>query len=262
MRIFYLSSMIRPYILEETNWKQIKDTKYDVVIQPWGATEAHNYHMPYGTDNYQVNYIVHQAAAQAWEAGAKVLVTPHLAYGIQTGQLDIPYCMNVLPSTQLQIAKDICDVVVRAGGRKLVFVNGHGGNNFKNIIRELSFFFPSLFCCAINWWEAVKAKDYFDQPADHADEFETSSLMVIRPDLLLPLGEAGDGATKKYKIEALRRGWVQAQRSWTQISRDTGSGDPSKSTAEKGKKYLEACTQELATFLIDLAKADVEDLYE
>jgi creatinine amidohydrolase len=55
---------------------------------------------------------------------------------------------------------------------------------------------------------------------------------------------------------------VQAQRSWTQISQDTGSGDPSKATLEKGKRYLDACINELAKFLIDLSKADVDDLYE
>jgi creatinine amidohydrolase len=254
--------MIRPYILEETNWKQIKDTTYDVAILPWSATEAHNYHMPYGTDTYQVNYIAQGAAAKAWSEKAKIMVLPTIPYGIQTGQLDIPFSMNVLPSTQLILLKDLCDVILRSGCNKLVIVNGHGGNNFKNIIRELSFYFPTLFCCSVNWWEAVPAKNYFEKPADHADEFETSSMMLIRPDLLLPLSEAGDGATKRFKIEALRRGWAQAQRAWTQISKDTGSGDPSLSNPEKGKKYTDACIAELAKFLIDLSKADIKDMYE
>ncbi|MEN0050323.1 MAG: creatininase family protein, partial [Bacteroidota bacterium] len=56
----------KPYLLAETNWKAIKNTDYEVAVLTWGATEAHNYHMPYGTDNYQVEYIVKQAAAKAW----------------------------------------------------------------------------------------------------------------------------------------------------------------------------------------------------
>jgi creatinine amidohydrolase len=36
----------RPFILQETNWKTIKDTDYEIAILPWGATEAHNYHLP------------------------------------------------------------------------------------------------------------------------------------------------------------------------------------------------------------------------
>jgi creatinine amidohydrolase len=49
--------MIRPYILAETNWKAVQETEFNTAILTWGATEAHNYHLPYGTDNYQVEYI-------------------------------------------------------------------------------------------------------------------------------------------------------------------------------------------------------------
>ena len=43
----------RPYILNELTWKTVRDTRYDVAVLPWGATEAHNYHLPYTTDNIQ-----------------------------------------------------------------------------------------------------------------------------------------------------------------------------------------------------------------
>lgn len=254
--------MIRPYILAETNWKEVQNTTYSVAVLPWGATEAHNYHMPYGTDNYQVNYVVENAAAMAWGVHSKVLVLPTITYGIQTGQMDIPYCMNILPSTQLILLKDICDTLVKAGCPKLIIVNGHGGNNFKNIIRELSFCFPSLFVCAVNWYEAVKTKDFFENPGDHAEEFETSCIMHINPELILPLTDAGDGATKKFKTEALKSGWATAQRQWTSISKDTGSGNPALATAEKGKRYLEACIERLARFMQELSAIDNGDMYE
>ena len=44
---------IRPYILSELNWKEIKESEYRVAILPWGATEAHNYYLPYCTDVFQ-----------------------------------------------------------------------------------------------------------------------------------------------------------------------------------------------------------------
>ena len=47
--------MIRPYILAETNWKALKDMRFEVAVLPWGATEAHNYHLPYGTDNIEAD---------------------------------------------------------------------------------------------------------------------------------------------------------------------------------------------------------------
>ncbi len=257
----FTKNHMRHFILEETNWKQVASTQYHVAILGWGATEAHNFHMPYGTDNYQVDHVIAHAAQQAWNQGTKVMVLPSIHYGIQTGQLDIPFSMNMLPSTQLIVLKDICDILVRSHCDKLIIVNGHGANHFRNIIRELSFFFPTLFICAVNWYEAVDRKKYFDNPGDHADEFETSSMMVIRPDLLLPLDQAGDGRTKKFKLEALASGWATAQRAWTQISADTGSGDPSSATTEKGKKYLDACIKRLAEFISELAASKNDDLY-
>jgi len=67
---------MRPYILAETNWKTVKANEYEVAVLPWGATEAHNYHMPYATDNYQVDYVAEHAAAYAWEQSAKVIIFP------------------------------------------------------------------------------------------------------------------------------------------------------------------------------------------
>ncbi|MFT6971695.1 MAG: creatinine amidohydrolase, partial [Roseivirga sp.] len=69
-------SAIRPYILAETNWKALKDTTFDVAILPWGATEAHNFHLPYATDVYESDYIAAASAKIAWEKGAKVIVLP------------------------------------------------------------------------------------------------------------------------------------------------------------------------------------------
>ena len=55
----------RPYLLAETNWKTVKDTDYQVAVLPWGATEAHNYHLPYATDNFESQYVAAEAARKA-----------------------------------------------------------------------------------------------------------------------------------------------------------------------------------------------------
>ncbi|MCZ6520547.1 MAG: creatininase family protein, partial [Bacteroidetes bacterium] len=87
----------RPYILAETNWKAVKDTDYELAILPWGATEAHNYHLPYATDVIQCDHITAQAAGIAWNNGAKVIVLPTIAFGVNTGQLDVKLDMNLNP---------------------------------------------------------------------------------------------------------------------------------------------------------------------
>lgn len=254
--------MSRPYILSETNWHLVKSTDYKVAVLPWGATEAHNYHLPYATDNYQVEYIASESAKIAWEAGAKVIVLPCIPFGINTGQLDVKLCMNLNPSTQMAILKDTVDVLVRAKIDKLVILNGHGGNNFKNMIREMSFHFPEIFVCWANWYQAADWNHYFDIPGDHAGEMETSAMLHIAPKLVRPLSEAGDGSAKKFKIKAFKEGWVIAQRQWTKVTSDTGVGNPAAATAEKGAIYLSDCAKNIAELLIDLANTPNKELYE
>lgn len=252
----------RPYILAETNWKTVKATDYKLAILPWGACEAHNYHLPYATDNYEAFAVASGAAKIAWERGAKVIVLPTIPYGINTGQLDIKLCMNFNPSTQYAILKDIADVLVRHGIHKLVIQNSHGGNNFKTMIRELSFDFPDLFCCAVDWWKIGNPKDYFDEPGDHAGETETSLILHLHPHLVRPLDEAGPGNAKTFKLKGFKEGWVTSQRQWTKVTEDTGVGNPAAATAEKGKAYLEMVTKEIGDFLYELEQTEIKDLYE
>ncbi|MBX2843100.1 MAG: creatininase family protein [Flammeovirgaceae bacterium] len=252
----------RPYILAETNWKTVKKTDYKIAILPWGATEAHNYHLPYATDNIQCDFVAAASAKNAWENGGKVIVLPTVPLGLNTGQLDVKLCLNMNLSTQIAVLKDIVDVLSRQNIKKLVIMNGHGGNHFKQIIREMSFFYPDVFVCALNWFQAVDWNLYFDEPGDHAGEMETSAIMHIAPELVRPLSEAGDGKANPFKIKALKEGWVTTQRKWTKVTKDTGVGNPYKSSAEKGEKYLAACAENIGEFLVDLANTELEDLYE
>ena len=251
----------RPYILDELTWKTVRDTRYEVAILPWGATEAHNYHLPYSTDSLETEAVAERAAERAWKAGAKVVVLPIVPFGVQTGQLDIPLCINMNPSTQALVLRDVASSLAGQGISKLVVLNGHGGNDFRQIIRELQ---PevSLFLCVVNWYRIVDLKPYFSDLGDHAGEMETSVMQHIAPERVLPLSEAGSGKARGFKIAAFREGWAWAPRQWTQVTDDTGVGNPAASTAEKGKRYVEAVSGKLGDFLIELAKADPKRLYE
>ncbi|MDJ1491983.1 creatininase family protein [Cytophagaceae bacterium DM2B3-1] len=252
----------RPYILAETNWKTVKETSYEVVILPWGATEAHNYHMPYGTDNFQCDYVAAESARVAWEKGAKVVVLPTIPFGVNTGQLDITLDINMMPSTQMAILKDVVDVLARQGIPKLVILNGHGGNNFQQMLRELQALYPTVFLCTIHWFRVIDGRNYFDDPGDHAGAMETSAMMHIAPDWVLDLSEAGDGSSKPFKIKGFQEGWAWAQREWSKVTADTGVGNPYESTPEKGKKYLDAVTEKIGGFLVELSAADAKNMYE
>ncbi|WP_372920504.1 creatininase family protein [Salegentibacter sp.] len=257
-----MSDEIRPYVLAETNWKQVKNEDYSVAILPWGATEAHNYHLPYATDNILGESNAIEAARKAWEQNAKPIVLPTIPFGVNTGQMDLKLCMNMNPSTQYAVLKDVVQVLDTHKIQKLVILNAHGGNNFKQMIRELSLEYPRVFVCAINWWQLSDAKKYFEEPGDHAGELETAAVLHLAPHLVLPLEEAGDGAARTFKIRGLKEGWVTSQRAWTSVTKDTGVGNPKKATAGNGGKFFEKTTDLIAQFLIDLHHADLQDMYE
>jgi creatinine amidohydrolase len=250
----------RPYVLSEITFKNVRETTYEVAVLPWGATEAHNLHLPYATDNLEAEHLAAQAARLAWERGAKVIVLPTVPFGVHTGQVDVPFCLNLNHSTQLQVLTDLADALARQGLRNLVILNGHGGNDFKPMVRELLPRFP-LFLCTVDWYGVVDPQPYFEDPGDHAGELETSVVLHLAPDLVR-LKQAGRGAAKRFRIAALRERWAFAPRRWTQVTKDTGVGDPSGASAEKGVRYFAAVTGKIADFLVELARADPADLYE
>src|SRR5665811_370930 len=188
-------------------------------------------------------------------------VLPTVPFGVNTGQLDLRLALNMNPSTHLALLTDLASAIAGQGVRKLLILNGHGGNDFRQMIRELQ---PKvdLFICTINWWTCVKGADYFDEPGDHAGEMETSVMMSLEPDLVLPLTEAGPGRARKFRIAGLRDGWVWSPRQWSSVTSDTGTGNPAASTPAKGEKFLSAVTERIGGFLFELAKADRNNMYE
>lgn len=250
------------YILQETQWKHIKDNKWEVAVLPWGATEPHNYHLPYGTDTLETDYIAYESARIACEKGAKIMILPTIPFGVNTGQIDIPFCINMNPGTQFEVLKDVIESLVNQGIKKLLVLNGHGGNEFKHMIRELKVSRPEIFITTLDWFNTLNNSDYFDEPGDHAGEMETSIMLHIHPDICLPLKEAGDGRSSNFKLKGIKEGWVWAPRKWKKISKDTGVGNPSKATAERGKKFLNDLTEKIASYLIELDKADINNLYD
>ena len=251
----------RPFILAETTWHEVRQAQFEVAILPWGATEAHNYHLPYGTDNIQLDFIAAEAARKAWERKARVVVLPTMPFGVNTGQLDITLDVNMMPSTQALVLQDVANCLGHQGIRKLLLLNGHGGNDFKQMIRETGARVPELSICTMNWFRAMNTRAYFDEPGDHAGELETSTLLHIAPHLVRPLSEAGTGAARPFRMDALRSGWVWAERPWLEVTEDTGVGNPALATPEKGRIFLEALTDKMATFLVELDACNLDDMF-
>lgn len=250
----------RPYILKETNLKSIQQNTFEIAVLPWGATEAHNYHLPYGTDIYEAELIAAEAAGLAWEKNVKLIILPAIPFGVNTQQMDIPLTINMNPSTQSFIIEDVIESLENHAIKKLVILNSHGGNNFRQMIRELQRK-TGIFLCTLDWFKIPGPMNVFDEPGDHAGEMETSLLMHFQPELVLPLNEAGDGSAKKFRINGFNQGWAWAPRQWTSVTNDTGVGNPAHASAEKGKQYLEEISKIIADFFIELSEADITDMY-
>jgi len=251
----------RTHVLAENNFRNIKDKQPEVAILPWGATEAHNYHLPYGTDNYETVGIAEEAGRLAMEQGVKCLVLPVVPFGVNTGQTDLPGTVNLYPSTQAIVLHDILESVSNWGIRKFLLLNGHGGNDFKQILREAGSSFPEMFLVTANWFQSVDKSKYFENDGDHADEMETSLMLHLRPELVLPLDRAGDGKHGTFSIQELNEKWAWSEREWSRVTKDTGIGDPRKATAEKGKAYFDEVCGKIAGLIVGMAGMDEEGLY-
>lgn len=257
---------MRPWVLAETNYAETKTAPYRVAVLPLGATEPHNLHLPYATDTLQVEAIGERACRLAWEQGARVVVLPAIPYGTETNLQRFPLALNVNPSTLLAVIGDLCESLEASGVEKLLLLNGHGGNDFKPLLRELQ---PRtrvrLFLC--DWFRGLTAdvaKTEFREPGDHAGAMETALILAIRPALVALDPETGrlaadDGAARPTRFDAINRGWVSISRPWHLLTTNTGCGNPHEATADQGERLLTTMSERLAGFLVELAAAEVTD---
>jgi len=257
-----MSTQKRPYLLASSRWKEIKATEFQLAILPWGATEAHNYHLPYSTDVVQCSYIAEQAAELIWREGYRPIVLPCVPFGVQCSQLGVKFNLNMRPSTQFCVLKDLVESLEHQGLRKLVLLNGHGGNHFVQMLREL-YLDSRMRIFTVSWYDCVDARKFFEEPGEHGGEMETSLMMHIAPELVLPLSEAGVGGARNLKVASLRQGWAWAQRGWLgEVTQDTGIGNPAKADPKKGEAFLREVISKISVLLKEVADLDPSNQYE
>jgi creatinine amidohydrolase len=253
--------MPHPWILAEQTHAFIRSQQWEVAVLPFGATEPHNLHMPYATDNYQVEEIGKRACEKAYNAGAKVLLLPTMPFGVNTNHLQVPgaLALSVTPTTLLALITDLVEALEIQGLRKLVLLNGHGGNELKPLTRELHHR-TGMFLCVCDWFRMATDQypKLFVKPGEHADEVETSLGLAFFPGLM-QCDLADDGAARPTRFDAINRGWVSITRPWHLVSKNTGLGDPSPATAEKGHALMELLVERLSGFLVQLSAAKMDE---
>ncbi|PQO32644.1 creatininase family protein [Bremerella cremea] len=257
----------RPWKLSEVSYGHVKQSQYEVAVLPLGATEPHNLHLPYGTDDYEGTQIGEKICEAAHAQGAKVILLPTVPYGTETNMREFPLAMNLDPSTLYAVVTDLIASLVQSGIKKVVLLNSHGGNEMKPLLRELyGKTEAQVFLC--NWFKAFTNEEYFSifkHMEDHAGEMETSMILAYRPELVAkrPDGslDADSGATRPMQFEALEKGWVSITRPWHLLTTNSGSGHPHEASAEKGEQLMQLLVNRLAPFLVQLSDAKLDDAF-
>jgi creatinine amidohydrolase len=257
---------MHPWKLATTSYSVVRQQQYEVAVLPMGATEPHNLHLPYGMDTLEGDLIGEKICQAAWQRGAKVVLLPTVPYGTQTNQRELPLAMNLNPSTLQRVIADLVDTLAHCGILKIVILNSHGGNDFKPLLRELYGKTPAqLFLC--NWYTTFRDvyQEIFQEPDDHAGEMETSLALAYFPELVArkPDGSlaADEGRQAPTRFAAINQGWVSITRPWHLMTTNAGAGNPHAATAEKGQRLMALLVERLATFLVELAAANIDERF-
>lgn len=245
---------------QNATYLELSKQRPEVALLPWGATEAHNFHLPQGTDTMQATALAEAAARLASQRGARVVVLPAIPYGNNAQQLDQICTVHFRTETAAAILRDVVKSLCSQNIRKLLILNSHGGNEFKPLVRDLQHETGSFIAVA-NWYAMCPelVAETIENPGDHADELETSMMLHLHPELVR-MKDAGEGKRIPFRAKGLSQPGVWTPRPWSRCHPDTGSGNPSLATAEKGRVLFETISQRIAGLLVDICLIPLQQL--
>src|SRR5207237_9897732 len=161
-------------------------------------------------------------------------------------QVPCALACSLTPTTLLHVLTDLVDSLERQGLRKLLLLNGHGGNELKPWLRELHHR-TRVFLCLCDWYRMASDlyPTIFQQAGEHADEVETSLGLAYFPHLVRP--ELADGGkARPTRFEAVNKGRIGITRPWHLATSSTGLGNPAAATPDKGRRLMDARGERLA----------------
>jgi len=228
------------------------------VVLPMAAIEQHGPHLPLATDRLIGEYFCQQLDKAIPD---DVLILPAIAVGCSTHHMDFTGTLTLQHETFIQQAIDVIDSVVKHGFMQLILLNSHGGNlgSGQVILEKVGRVYPQCQIVFTTWWQAahpelMEITQTGPGGVGHAGEFETSLMMVIRPDLVeAPLPVGGNVATYEWaNRDMLRSARAGLYRTMKQMTPNGVFGDPTASTPEQGKAITEVVIKALKKMVIDL----------
>jgi creatinine amidohydrolase len=218
-----------------------------VVILPVGATEQHGRHLATGTDALLAETTVRRAAERAAPRSPRpLIVAPTLAFGTSEHHLPFGATLSLRPETLLAVLLDLARSVSEGGGRRLILLNGHGGN--------CGICSAAAAAAAVRWPLTVAYADYWSLAVaapvpDHADAYETSLVGAVEPDWMGRAAERPEVAG----IPSVAGFEIYRQASWH--DQDGFSDQPARADAELGRAWLDRLVAGLADRLVDFAES-------
>lgn len=245
--------------IEDCNFKDIQEILgRKIAVLPWGACEPHGEQLSYCTDTILATVIAKEAVSKS-KRSDDFMILPAIPFGSQNiGQFNKKFCIHMSIETQKMILLDMLRSFSKQLITTLVIINGHNGNNFKTIVRDLEMQFDiKIYVCNyldIASKEFMKTINGAPDVDDHAGFTETSLMMHYFPDKvhMENLAKNEKEWYPKPNAEAI---WTP--RDWDKSSWNTRVGDPRNASAEAGKKIAEHVTDILAKDLDRITKFEI-----
>lgn len=224
-----------------------------LVVLPVGAVEQHGPHLPTGTDVMLVETVVERGltrAQQRSELGRTVVLAPTLPFGSSNHHLPFGGTLSLAPEVLYQLVVDLARSVSESGGRRLVVVNGHGGNH--GVVRAAASAASTQFDIAIavaDYWQLITAEQAGTASVPgHAGIFETSLVLAVRPELVT------DRAIRETSAQTSTVAGFDVHSAASFRNVDGFTDEPARATEECGEGLLDALADKLALRLSELAE--------
>ncbi len=244
--------------------------KHDpVVIVPTGSVEQHGPHSPMDVDVVGPLHIAIKTANQINDF--PVIVTPPVWSGFAHYNLGFAGTISLGMDTYRNLVLDICRSIYANGFRRIVLLNGHGGNHAPNATIKHQLSQENIFILTLSWWELVKdemAKLSSSDGSDvgHGGEWETSVQLYLRSHLIAKDRMVPDrDLTNPFspKVQEFMGGWGAFAERRRDTEKGSGTmGNPLAASAEKGEAIVQAAAGKLSLLITEYHNLPVREYKE
>ncbi len=236
--------------LTDLTWPDVENLSRDIpVVVPVAALEQHGRHMPLFTDSLLLGEVIRRVSAAMKD---KVLFAPLMWLGNSHHHMDFPGTLSASPRVYLDLLNDLTDNLITHGFRRIVFLNGHGGNTTpgKQALfeaRQRHRARQDLLLLFATYWDSAKPNegrsDLVQSQMGHACEWETSMILKLAPHLVKDITKL-ETVPFGFAFEPAYRGWITKDR-----SAPGHIGSPQAANAEKGEYLFQTFSNGVCQFL-------------